>query len=263
MTAAVVTVALPATALAIVLLLRSPLSSRFVSAPRDDRWHERNTPSLGGCAIVFAAGLVDDLRSLPPVVKIASQLGAAGLVLSTGLSVQIVGNDVLAIAIALVWLVGMTNAFNLLDNMDGLAATLAGIGCAYFAIDAVTTHPNRMVLVLSVAVGLACAGFLPFNLRPGRAAAVFMGDSGSQTLGFALASLGLAASWKAAGTTVATLLLPILVLAVPILDTTLVTIVRLLEGRSIAQGGRDHASHRLVYAGLSERRAVVLLGVIS
>src|SRR2546423_11154322 len=199
MTAAVVTVALPATALAIVLLLRSPLSSRFVSAPRDDRWHERNTPSLGGigifagilvgvgatlaaggvhgsrellgimggCAIVFAAGLVDDLRSLPPVVKIASQLGAAGLVLSTGLSVQIVGNDVLAIAIALVWLVGMTNAFNLLDNMDGLAATLAGIGCAYFAIDAVTTHPNRMVLVISVAVGLPCAGFLPFNLRPG------------------------------------------------------------------------------------------------
>src|SRR5207244_3993242 len=81
---------------------------------------------------------------------------AAALVLSTGLSVQIVGNDVLEVVIALVWLVGMTNAFNLLDNMDGLAATLAAIGCAYFAIDAVTTHPNRMVLVLSLAVGLAC-----------------------------------------------------------------------------------------------------------
>jgi UDP-GlcNAc:undecaprenyl-phosphate GlcNAc-1-phosphate transferase len=90
-----------------------------------------------------------------------------------------------------------------------------------------------------------------------------MGDSGSQVLGFALASLGLAASWKAAGTTVATLLLPILVLAVPILDTTLVTIVRLVEGRSIARGGRDHTSHRLVYRGLSEKRAVVLLAVIA
>jgi UDP-GlcNAc:undecaprenyl-phosphate GlcNAc-1-phosphate transferase len=185
------------------------------------------------------------------------------LVLSTGLSVQIVGNDVLAIGIALLWLVGMTNAFNLLDNMDGLAATMAAIGCAYFAIDAVTTHPNRMVLVLSLAVGLACAGFLPFNLRPNRPAAVFMGDSGSQALGFALACLGLAASWKAAGTTVATLLLPILVLAVPILDTTLVTIVRLAEGRPISRGGRDHTSHRLVYRGLSERRAVVLLAVIA
>src|SRR5207249_241005 len=182
---------------------------------------------------------------------------------STGRSLQSVGNDVREVAIALVWLVGMTNAFNLLDNMDGLAATLAAIGCAYFAIDAVTTHPNRMVLVLSLAVGLACLGFLPFNLRPGRPAAIFMGDSGSQVLGFALAALGVSSSWKAASSTVATLLLPVLILAVPILDTTLVTVVRLLEGRSIAQGGRDHTSHRLVYAGLSERRAVVLLGVIS
>jgi UDP-GlcNAc:undecaprenyl-phosphate/decaprenyl-phosphate GlcNAc-1-phosphate transferase len=295
MNAAVVTVALPATALAIVLLLRSPLVRRLVSAPRDDRWHERDTPSLGGiaifagvlagvggavaaggvhgsrellgilggCAIVFAAGLVDDARSLPPVAKLGSQVAASALVLSTGLEVQIVGNRVLAAAIAVLWLVGMTNAFNLLDNMDGLAATLAAIGCGYFAIDAVTNHPNRMVLVLSLAVGLACVAFLPFNLRPGRPAAVFMGDSGSQVLGFALASLGLAASWKAAGTTVATLLLPILVLAVPILDTTLVTIVRLVEGRSIARGGRDHTSHRLVYRGLSEKRAVVLLAVIA
>ena len=106
-------------------------------------------------------------------------------------------------------------------------------------------------------------GFLPFNLRPRRPAAVFMGDSGSQVLGFALAALGLTASWKVAGTTVATLLLPMLVLAVPILDTTLVTVVRLLDGRPVYQGGRDHTSHRLVYHGLSERRAVVLLAVIS
>jgi UDP-GlcNAc:undecaprenyl-phosphate GlcNAc-1-phosphate transferase len=90
-----------------------------------------------------------------------------------------------------------------------------------------------------------------------------MGDSGSQVLGFALAALGVSSSWKAASATVATLLLPIFILAVPILDTTLVTVVRLLEGRSIAQGGLDHTSHRLVYAGLSEKRAVILLGVIS
>jgi UDP-GlcNAc:undecaprenyl-phosphate GlcNAc-1-phosphate transferase len=90
-----------------------------------------------------------------------------------------------------------------------------------------------------------------------------MGDSGSQAIGFALASLGLLASWNVAGTTVATLLLPILVLAVPILDTALVTVVRLLEGRPVSQGGRDHTSHRIVYRGLSERRAVVLLALIS
>jgi UDP-GlcNAc:undecaprenyl-phosphate GlcNAc-1-phosphate transferase len=90
-----------------------------------------------------------------------------------------------------------------------------------------------------------------------------MGDSGSQVLGFALAALGLASSWNVAGSTVATLLLPVLVLAVPILDTTLVTIVRLLEGRPVTQGGRDHTSHRLVNQGLSDKRAVVLLGVVS
>ena len=282
MTAALATFALPAAALTTWGLIRSPLGRRMLAEPRGDRWHEQQTPLigglalftgllaskelfgiLGGCAIVFAAGLADDLRALPPVAKLASQIGAAALVIATGLQVQIVGNDVLATAIALLWLVGMTNAFNLLDNMDGLAATMAGIACAYFAVDAVTTHPNRLVLVVSLAVGLACAGFLPFNLRLRSAAAVFMGDSGSQLLGFALAALGLSASWKAAGTTVTTLFLPILVLAVPILDTTLVTIVRILEGRPIYRGGRDHTSHRLVYRGLSEKRAVLLLGLIA
>jgi UDP-GlcNAc:undecaprenyl-phosphate GlcNAc-1-phosphate transferase len=90
-----------------------------------------------------------------------------------------------------------------------------------------------------------------------------MGDAGSQVLGFALAALGLVSSWKVAGTTVATLILPILVLAVPILDTTLVTVARLLEGRPVYQGGRDHSSHRLVRFGLSEKHAVALLALIA
>jgi UDP-GlcNAc:undecaprenyl-phosphate GlcNAc-1-phosphate transferase len=157
----------------------------------------------------------------------------------------------------------MTNAFNLLDNMDGLAATLAAIACLFFAIDAYTVHPNHSIALLSLAVCFSCLGFLPYNLRLRGPAAVFMGDSGSQVLGFALASLGLAASWTVAGSTVATLLLPILVLAVPILDTTLVTVVRLLEGRPVTRGGRDHTSHRLVYRGLSDKRAVVLLAIVS
>jgi UDP-GlcNAc:undecaprenyl-phosphate/decaprenyl-phosphate GlcNAc-1-phosphate transferase len=289
-------VAFPAAAAAIWLLLRTPLAARLGAAPRDDRWHQRTTPMLGGigifvgllagfwvaiaanaapasheliailggCAILFVAGLLDDLFSLGPLPKLAAQLAAAGLVIGNGLTISgLISNDFLAGTVALVWLVGLTNAFNLLDNMDGLAATLAGIAAVFFAIDALTVHPNDAVLALALALALACAGFLPFNLRPKRSAAVFMGDSGSQVLGFALAALGLTASWKVAGTTVATLLLPVLVLAVPILDTTLVTVVRLLDGRPVYQGGRDHTSHRLVYHGLSERRAVVLLAVIS
>src|SRR5436190_6831649 len=295
MSAALATFALPAAALTIWALIRSPLGVRVVAEPRGDRWHERKTPILGGvglfagllagvgaalaadalepskelfgilggCGIVFVAGLLDDLRALPPAAKLASQIGAAALVIATGLQVQIVGNDVLATAIALLWLVGITNAFTLLDNMDGLAATLAAIACGYFAIDAMTEHPNDTVLVLALALGVAAAGFLPFNLRPGRGAHVFMGDSGSQVLGFGLASLALASSWTVAGTTVATILLPLLVLAVPILDTTLVTTMRLAQRRPVTRGGRDHSSHRLVYYGLSEAKAVLLLALVA
>jgi UDP-GlcNAc:undecaprenyl-phosphate/decaprenyl-phosphate GlcNAc-1-phosphate transferase len=287
--------ALPAALVVVWAALRSPLSTRLVATPSADRWHERATPLIGGIGmfagisagiwlavavgaipatrelggiyagvvVLFVAGLIDDVRAFPPLVKLALQVVAAICVLATGTNVQLVHSDVVASAIAIFWLVGMTNAFNLLDNMDGLAATLAGIAFAFFAIDAVTIHPNDTVLVLALAGGLACAGFLPFNLRPHGKALVFMGDSGSQTLGFLLAALGLSASWKVAGTTIATLLLPILVLAVPILDTTLVTIVRLLDGRPISQGGRDHSSHRLVRFGLPEKHAVLLLALIA
>jgi UDP-GlcNAc:undecaprenyl-phosphate GlcNAc-1-phosphate transferase len=287
--------ALPAAALAVWILLRTPVAERLVAAPSADRWHERSTPLLGGIGIytgitvglwlavavgavpatrelagiyagitlLFTAGLVDDLRPLPPIGKLGVQVAASIIVLATGTDVQLIHTQVLAWGLALFWLVGMTNAFNLLDNMDGLAATLAAIAFAFFAIDAVTIHPSHTVLAIALAGALACAGFLPFNLRRGGKALVFMGDSGSQVLGFTLAALGLSASWKVAGTTVATLLLPILVLAVPILDTTLVTIVRLLEGRPVSQGGRDHSSHRLVRFGLSEKHAVLLLALIA
>ncbi|HEY3920702.1 MAG TPA: Gfo/Idh/MocA family oxidoreductase [Gaiellaceae bacterium] len=295
MTTAVATVALPASAVAIWLLLRSPLSRRLVALPSSERWHETPTPMLGGIgiftgfsiglwaavaagafhaneglvgiyaggALLFVAGFADDLFSLPPLVKLAAQIGAAAIVLATGTHLQLIGNRLVGDAVAILWLVGVTNAFNLLDNMDGLAATMAAIAFGFFAVDAVTVHPSHLALAYALAGALACVGFLPFNLRLRRRALVFMGDSGSQVLGFALAGLGLESSWRVAGTTVATLILPILVLAVPILDTALVTIVRLLEGRPIYQGGRDHSSHRLVRFGLSEKHAVALLALIA
>ena len=295
MEAAITLVALPVASVVLWTLLRSPsLGGRLVAVPTGARWHDRTTPLFGGvgiaagllagvllalatavadpswllagivagCAIVFVAGLVDDVRHLSPIAKLVAQLGAAVIVIAAGLRVELVSNDALGILIALVWLVGITNAFNLLDNMDGLAATLATVACVYFAIDASTVHENDLVLVFSLSLAFACLGFLPFNLRPGDRARVFMGDSGSQLLGFLLAVLGLAASWTTAGTTVATMLLPLLVLAIPILDTTLVTVRRLAERRPVTQGGKDHTSHRLVYYGLSEARAVALLALI-
>ena len=196
-------------------------------------------------------------------MKLGAQFGAAAIVLVMGLSVEIVTNDILAATLGVLWLVGMTNAFNLLDNMDGLAGSLAVIAATFFAIDAVTVHEERMLLVLALALGLAVLAFLPFNFRPGKPAAVFMGDSGSQVIGFTLGALGLATSWKVAETTVATLVLPLLVLAIPILDTGLVAVTRIVEGRPIHQGGKDHSSHRLVRGGLTEHSAVVLLATIA
>ncbi len=218
---------------------------------------------FAGCTLVFLAGFADDLWSLPPLAKLAAQIGGAAIVLGTGTHVQLVGNRLVGDTIAVVWLIGVANAFNLLDNMDGLAATLAAIAFGFFAVDAVTLHPSNLSLAYALAGALACVGFLPFNLRREGRALVFMGDSGSQTVGFALAALGLASSWRVAGTAVATLLLPILVLAVPLLDTALVMVVRLLEGRPIYQGGQDHSSHRLVRFGLSEKHAVALLALIA
>jgi UDP-GlcNAc:undecaprenyl-phosphate GlcNAc-1-phosphate transferase len=108
-----------------------------------------------------------------------------------------------------------------------------------------------------------CAFFISAHLLPVRTAEIYIVDAGSQMLGFTLAALGLTSSWKVAGTTIATLILPVLILAVPILDTALVTVIRLLEGRPVTQGGRDHSSHRLVRYGLSEKHAVLLLGLVA
>ena len=173
--------------------------------------------------------------------------------LASGLTVEIVGNDVLATALGLVWLVGITNAFNLLDNMDGLAASLAAVSCAVFAVAALDQDAGELPLVVALALGGACLGFLPSTCARAAARAV-LGDSGSQVLGFGLASLALASSWTTAGATLTSIALPLLVLAIPILDTTLVTVRRTLERRPVTQGGTDHSSHRLVYYGLSSPR---------
>ena len=282
-------------ALTLLALLRTRLGGRLVADPSGERWHTRTTPVFGGvaifaglvagigvalalnateatselggivcgCTILFAAGLADDLFALPPLAKLGAQIAAAAVVLASGLTVEIIGNDVLATALGLLWLVGITNAFNLLDNMDGLAASLALVSCAVFAVEATAADAGELSLVVSLALGGACLGFLPFNFRPGRPAAVFMGDSGSQVLGFGLASLGLASSWTTAGATLTSLLLPLLVLAIPILDTTLVTVRRTLERRPVTQGGTDHSSHRLVYYGLSEHQAVAALTLLA
>ena len=188
--------ALPASLITIWALRLTPAARHVVAAPRADRWHKRSTPLLGGtgifagmlvaagiataagvvpasrelggilggCGILYLAGLADDVYHLPPLAKLAAQGGAAALVIASGVHVELIKNDVAADAIAVFWLIGITNAFNLLDNMDGLAASLATVACAFFAIDAFTTHPNHLIALLALGVCFGCLGFLPYNL---------------------------------------------------------------------------------------------------
>jgi UDP-GlcNAc:undecaprenyl-phosphate GlcNAc-1-phosphate transferase len=152
------------------------------------------------------------------------------------------------------WIVGITNAFNLLDNMNGLSAGIAAIAALFFG--AVMWSGNQIeVAVVSFAIAGASLGFLKHNFPK---ASIFMGDTGSLVLGFILASLAVMGSWSTKFLTTS-LAMPILILAYPIFDTTLVTVMRLIEGRSVFQGGRDHSSHRMALLGFRKRRAVLAI----
>lgn len=285
--------ALPAAAAGTYALARFR-PGRAVAQPSAERWHREPTPTLGGVAIaaglaiayallvaggalpfdlrlagflaglavVFAVGLLDDLHPLPAWAKLGGQLAAVALVVATGTVIELVANDWIAYPLTVLWLVGVTNAFNLLDNMDGLAGLVALVAAGLFAASSVLDG-NAAVAGLAAALAFACLGFLPFNLRARGRAAIFMGDSGSQLLGFSLAVIALLSNWRGASNAIAAILVPLFLLAVPILDTALVMLVRLREGRPLHRGGRDHSSHRLVGHGLSERRAVVVLGVLA
>ena len=159
-------------------------------------------------------------------------------------------------AITLLWLVGITNAVNLLDNMDGLAAGIAAIASVFLALILFGNGQTADALLLAV-FGSALVGFLVYNANP---ASIFMGDCGSMFVGFFLAGTALLIPLGGPPRGFLTLIgVPVLILLIPIFDTSFVIVLRTLAGRSIAQGGRDHTSHRLVALGMSERHAVWML----
>ncbi len=208
-----------------------------------------------GATLVSGLGLFDDRLGLSPWVKLAGQLAAAGVLILSGVQVQAAHQPLLDLLLTLLWVVGITNAMNLLDNMDGLSAGTAAIAAAFFLLLAAM---SRQYLVGILAAGLlgACLGFLFYNVNP---ASIFMGDSGSLFLGFVLAAVGIKLRFPA-NTDFVTWMVPVLVLGLPIFDTTLVTISRLRRGLNpLATPGKDHTSHRLVALGYSQREAVLIL----
>jgi UDP-GlcNAc:undecaprenyl-phosphate/decaprenyl-phosphate GlcNAc-1-phosphate transferase len=280
-----------ALSLGLVPLIRwVALRAGLMAHPKHDRWHRKPTALLGGVAIavtlfacvlaggglqhqrvllicvalVFLLGLADDLISLKPSTKLVAQIALASVFLATGHQLSWTGSLTLDSLLTIVWVVGITNAFNLLDNMDGLCAGIAIIIGSFYLMGLMPPTSSlafNQAQYTAALVG-ALVGFLFYNFHP---ASVFMGDSGSLLIGMSFAGLMLD---QVPGTVGKSHLLsivaaPVLILLIPIFDTTLVTVSRMLSGRPASVGGRDHSSHRLVAVGLSERAAVRVLWLLA
>ncbi len=272
------------TALLTPLVARIARATGMVAAPKKDRWHSKPTALLGGTAIfisvaavslftldtpsdlthaiipasalLFLLGLIDDIYNLKPYQKLVVQIIAASIVVYAGLVLPWTSSGLFNSAITVFWLVGITNALNMLDNMDGLAAGVAAIASVFLAINFFSLGQMVEGTVIAVLAASLC-GFLIYNSQP---ASIFMGDCGSMFIGFFLASTALLTTTSGRTRSfLPVIAVPVLTLVIPIFDTTFVTLLRKLSGRSASQGGRDHTSHRLVALGLSERRAVWLL----
>ena len=210
---------------------------------------------LVAVTLIFLVGLVDDLVALKPLQKLTGQVAAAAVLVLAGIGVWATGIYILDVTLSVLWFVAIANAVNLLDNMDGLAAGTAAIAAGYLSL-LFLLEGQTGLLLLSLALGGSLLGFLAHNYPPAR---IFMGDSGSLFLGLFLAGLSLSTGEGLSRSLFAVVAVPTLILAIPILDTTLVTVGRVLEGRPISQGGKDHTSHRLVALGVPEERALWVL----
>ena len=257
----------------------------YVAAPKADRWHRRDTALLGGVAIglvtliggwfvdysgqlrvlilagagVFALGLTDDLVTLKPSSKLVVEIALASLLVYFGFRLHWSSSLTLDSMLTLFWVVGVTNAFNLLDNMDGLCAGIALIVSLTLFISFAESGNLVGASYVAILMG-ALSGFLIYNFNP---ASIFMGDTGSLFIGLTLSALSLQPNAGGGSSLITVVGAPVLLLLIPIFDTTLVTVLRLLSGRRPSQGGRDHSSHRLVAVGLPERTAVLVLWTLA
>jgi UDP-GlcNAc:undecaprenyl-phosphate GlcNAc-1-phosphate transferase len=212
---------------------------------------------LLGATWVSFLGVWDDRWGLRPILKFSGQIVGSLILIATGVQVQFLPSNVLNWIVTAVWVVGLTNAINFLDNMDGLSGGIAAIASAFFLLMAVQSG-QYLVGALSAALLGASVGFLVYNFNP---ASIFMGDTGSLFLGFMLAALGIKLRFPG-NTDVVTWMVPVIVLGVPIFDTTLVVFSRLRRGLHPVTPGRDHTSHRLVRMGFTQREAVMALYLV-
>jgi UDP-GlcNAc:undecaprenyl-phosphate GlcNAc-1-phosphate transferase len=233
------------------------------------------TTSLKGVAIaatlVFVTGMIDDLRSLSARFRLIVQFIAVGVMIQYGVRVSFMPEswwgDAFEVLFTLLWMIGITNAINFLDGLDGLSTGSIMIAAAAFSLIALQTGQPYMRF-LSVALMGSCMGFLPYNFRRGKPAGIFIGDGGSNFIGFTIAAIGILGQWGNGSGSV-NLIVPILILGVPIFDTTLTTLARIINGqvRSFSEWihytGKDHFHHRLVEIGFSPKLAVLAIYLVS
>ncbi len=234
-----------ASAAAALALIEYPYSARIVGF-------------MSGGLIVVILGLADDANGMRPSVKLTGQAAAAAVMLLSGGVQGLPLHPVLGFCLALIWMVGLMNAFNFLDNMDGITSGLAAI--ATFGIFTLALgHGQMLTAIAAISVAGGALGFLRYNFNP---ASIFLGDAGSLFLGYVVGGLSLRAV-SYAGAEPTALLIPVLMLGYPVFDATLVTVSRLAEGRDVALGGKDHSSHRMARLGLSARQTAASIYLIS
>jgi len=262
------------------------LKKKFVAYPRAERWHKKPTALFGGVAIylavlicafillprnkglaglvtggtfLFLVGLADDKFRLTPYFKLFTQIIAGAIAVFSGAVLGLPIDNALLIPLTLLWIVGITNSFNLLDNIDGLAAGIAAISSLMLFFSSLVFSHNPLGVFALILAG-AALGFLAYNFHPAK---IFMGDCGSMFLGYSLAVASITGTPRHFSNLLITMLVPLLILSVPIFDTLFVMVVRFLQGRKVFEGGSDHTSHRLVTLGLSQRKTVLLLYSLS
>ncbi len=279
-------VALTITAVSIPRIRHLAISLGFVDLPEERKLHSEPIPLLGGIAIILGAilalllavyivygglprsvagvllastlvaltGLVDDRRGLPAWLKLAGQFAGFMILVYFGIRVQLPIPEPLNYAITFLWLAGISNAINFLDNMDGLSAGISGVAASFILLLAIVNE-QFLVSALAAAVLGACLGFLRYNFKP---ATIYMGDTGSLFLGFLLAVLSIQLRFPENSNFV-TWMVPVLVLGLPIFDMTLVVLSRMRRGVSPNTPGKDHVSHRLVNHGSTQKEALLWL----
>ena len=224
---------------------------------------------LAGAMLIVAMGLLDDFANLPPYVKLLVQILAALVAYRSGIIFNVVSNfnfispveyfhvDIIALPLTILWIVGCTNALNLIDGLDGLAAGVAVISCLTMLVVALLVSEPIVALLLAIITG-ACIGFLPFNFNPAK---IFMGDVGSQLLGYLISVTSIMGMFKVHA--LVTLFVPLLALAIPLADTIFAFFRRILRGQSPFTADSGHLHHRLLALGLTQKQAVAVLSSVS